>query len=323
MSAHIGRRTLLAGMTVALALPPRRVETQSSFKGRYFPINEFLALPKTYASVTGGTLAIGFAPGNLTLPNEEIAAWIKTSAEEVGSYLGSFPGRGAAILVVPAPGRGVQRGTAYPYDPGAVRIIVGTQVTGSELRDDWKLVHEFFHLAMPNVPAHLNWMHEGMATYAEPIARVRGDRLSEKHLWASFVRMMPQGLPARGDRGLDHTPTWGRVYWGGALFFLLADIEIRKRSDNRKGLADALGGIGAKGGVFASRWAPRRIFEVADEAIGTHVFRDLHRIHGKAAVQVDLDALWASLGIVPVSGNKVRFDQKAPLSDLRRAITAN
>lgn len=321
MRTHIGRRTLLAGMT-ALAVPSQRAEAQSSFTGRYFPIKEFLALPKTYASVTGGTLAIGFAPGKLTLPRDEIAGWIKTGAEEIAHYLGSFPGRGAAVLVVPAPGRGVQRGTAYPYDPGAIRIIIGENVTNSELRADWKLVHEFFHLSMPHVPNRLNWMHEGMATYVEPIARVKGGRHSTHDLWASFVRMMPQGLPARGDRGLDHTPTWGRIYWGGALFYLLADIEIRKRTSNKKGLADALAGIGAKGGVFGARWAPERIFDVADEAIGSQVFRDLHRIHGKAAVHVDLNALWASLGVVPVSRSKVRFDQNAPLADIRRAITA-
>ena len=39
---------------------------------------------------------------------------------------------------------------------------------------------------------------------------------------------MPKGLPQAGDQGLDNTGTWGREYWGGAMFCLLADIEIRK-----------------------------------------------------------------------------------------------
>ena len=58
---------------------------------------------------------------------------------------------------------------------------------------------------------------------------------------------MPKGLPAAGDRGLDYTPTWGRTYWGGALFCLLADIDIRKRTSNRFGLQDALRAIVAAG----------------------------------------------------------------------------
>ena len=58
-----------------------------------------------------------------------------------------------------------------------------------------------------------------------------------------FLGRMHQGLPATGDKGLDHTPTWGRTYWGGAMFCLLADVEIRKRSNNNLSLQDALRGI--------------------------------------------------------------------------------
>jgi hypothetical protein len=41
-----------------------------------------------------------------------------------------------------------------------------------------------------------------------------------------MVSGMPQGEPQRGDRGLDGTHTWGRTYWGGAMFCLLTDVEI-------------------------------------------------------------------------------------------------
>lgn len=320
MSARIGRRTVLAGSLAAL-MTSRSSFAQSTYAGRYFPVKEFLALPKTYANVTGGTLAIGFAPGKLRLPRGTITDWIEHCAEDVAGYLGSFPGRGAAILVVPVSGSGVQRGTAYPLDPGAVRIIVGERATQADLVGDWRLVHEFMHLALPNVPNQFNWMHEGLATYAEPIVRTRGGRLSRRDVWSTFVRMMPRGLPMRGDRGLDHTPTWGRIYWGGALFFLLADIEIRQRSGNRKGLVDALRAIGAKGGTFAVNWPPKRIFQVGDEGAGSQVFRDLHRVHGNSAVRVNLNALWDRLGVVRGAGNNVSFNEKAPLASIRRSIT--
>ena len=42
-----------------------------------------------------------------------------------------------------------------------------------------------------------------------------------------------------GGFGLDNTHTWGRTYWGGAMFCLLADVEIRRRTHNRRGLQDA------------------------------------------------------------------------------------
>jgi hypothetical protein len=67
-------------------------------------------------------------------------------------------------------------------------------------------------------------------------------------MWADLVRDMPKGLPEPGDQGLDNTHTWGRTYWGGALFCFLADIEIRKQTKNEKGLQDALRGILNAGG---------------------------------------------------------------------------
>ena len=71
-------------------------------------------------------------------------------------------------------------------------------------------------------------------------ARARTGELSTEKVWGDLVRGLPQGLPGRGDEGLDRTHTWGRTYWGGALFWLLADVEIRERTGNRFGLEDAL-----------------------------------------------------------------------------------
>ena len=61
------------------------------------------------------------------------------------------------------------------------------------------------------------------------------------------------------DRGLDRTRTWGRTYWGGALFCLMADVEIRKQTGNRVGLQDALRTILSAGGSIDKK-------EVADRA---------------------------------------------------------
>jgi hypothetical protein len=65
---------------------------------------------------------------------------------------------------------------------------------------------------------------------------------------------MRQGLPEVGDRGLDLTHTWGRTYWGGALFCLAADVEIRRRTGNTMGLQDALRAINKAGGTIESEW---------------------------------------------------------------------
>src|SRR5918993_1536859 len=81
---------------------------------------------------------------------------------------------------------------------------------------------------------------EGLSTYIEGIARVQAGELPAEHVWTEQIRSMPKGLPGPGDKGLDHTHTWGRTYWGGALFCLLADVEIRNKTANRSGLRDAM-----------------------------------------------------------------------------------
>src|SRR5262249_186765 len=152
-----------------------------------------------------------------------------------------------------------------------------------------------------------DWVEEGLATYVEPFARVRVGLLSEAEAWRGLVRGLPNGLPEQGDRGLDHTPTWGRTYWGGALYWFLADVEIRNRTGNRFGLEQAVRGINASGGNNAVRWPISKIFEAGDRATGVPVLRELHAKMGSKPTSVDLRALFAELG-VRVSDSTVRFD---------------
>ena len=108
---------------------------------------------------------------------------------------------------------------------------------GGGLADDWMMTHELVHMAFPSLPDDQHWMEEGLATYIEPLARVMTGELKARQVWRDMVRDMPKGEPAEGDEGLDHTHTWGRTYWGGALFCLVADVEIRAKTGNQKGPA--------------------------------------------------------------------------------------
>jgi hypothetical protein len=136
-----------------------------------------------------------------------------------------------------------------------------------------------------------------------------------------MVRDMPKGLPGPGDRGLDRTHTWGRTYWGGAIFCLTADVEIRKATGNKAGLQQALRGIVDAGGTIEYGWPIDRILRVGDKATGTTVLADLYAKMGAEPYAPDLDALWRELG-VSVKEGRVVFDDSAPLASIRRAITA-
>jgi hypothetical protein len=132
-------------------------------------------------------------------------------------------------------------------------------------------------------------------------------------------RWPAEGLPQPGDRGLDHTPTWGRTYWGGALFALLADVEIRRRTQNRLGLPDALRAILATGNIETSSELPP-VLEIGDRATGVPVLAELYGRMKDAPSPVDLDGLWRDLG-VRVNGGRAVLDDAAPLAATRPTIT--
>ena len=137
-----------------------------------------------------------------------------------------------------------------------------------------------------------------------------------------MIRNMEQGMPQKGDRGLDFTPTWGRTYWGGAMFCLMADVELRKRSNNRVGLEDALRGIVAIGGNYSKTWPLEKTLKIADAATGHTVLTDLHSLLKDNGNPPDLAGLWRELGISMVE-DKLRLRDDAPLSAIRKAIIDN
>jgi hypothetical protein len=187
---------------------------------------------------------------------------------------------------------------------------------------DWTLTHEMSHLAFPAVKGEHEWLEEGMATYVEPVARAQVGYLTPGYVWNQFAVSMPKGQPAPDDRGIDNTHTWGRTYWGGALFCLVADVEIRKQTHNRKGLQDAFRAIMHEGGTMEWEWTIDTIFETGDRATGTHVLQNLYGDWKDKPVTVNLDQLWRDLG-VEMKGDSVIFHDDAPLAAIRKAITSS
>jgi hypothetical protein len=226
-----------------------------------------------------------------------------------------------ALRILPADGHGVRHGQTFGYDGGLIKIRVGSEAQASELASDWMLTHEMVHLSFPSVAENHHWIEEGIAVYVEPIARVQAKQMTTAQMWVDLVRDMPKGLPQPGDQGLDHTHTWGRTYWGGALFCFLADVEIRRQTHNQKGLQHALRGVLNAGGDIRHEWELQGAFSAADKATGTSVLTDLYAQMKDQPVNVDLPAIWKQLGIV-IDGNRVHFLEDAPLAAIRREITS-
>lgn len=250
-----------------------------------------------------------------------INTWITRSAAIVSTYYGRFPTPVLRLRIVAAPGAGVRTGHAYPGTGPGIEITLGRDTTAQALEHDWVLVHEFIHLALPELAERHNWLAEGLATYVEGVARVAAGNLPAQELWQEYLDSMPKGEPTAGDAGLDHTPTWARTYWGGALFSLNADVEIRAATGNVKGLRDALRAILAASGGMRVEWPIERVLEVGDAATGTTVLERRYALERDRPVATDLAALWSRLGIQVVAGG-LRLDPAPPGASLRLALTA-
>jgi hypothetical protein len=258
--------------------------------------------------------------GALHASKEDVMKWVQWSAEAVAGYYGRFPVPHTALRIIPTSGAGVRGGRTWGDHGSHIAIHVGADTTWSDFADDWMLPHEMIHLAFPDVADNHHWIEEGISVYVEPFARVRMHHMDVNRMWFEVVRDMPKGLPGSGDEGLDHTHTWGRTYWGGALFCLLADIEIHQKTENKKGLQDALRGILDAGGNISQDWDLQKAFEVGDKSTGVAVLVPLYEELKDQPHPVDLPAIWAQLGIER-QGDTVRFLDSAPLAKTREAIT--
>lgn len=283
------------------------------------PYTAFGPLRVMQVEATGATIDLAIAPGKLAVTDDDLAKWAMDSARAISLYFERFPMPTALVLVVPGRGRWIGVGRALAGGGGTVFVRVGANAPKTALARDWVLPHEMIHLMMPSQPREQDWAEEGLATYVEPFARVRAGMLTPEEAWSGLASGFPNGTPRAGDRGLDRTPTWGRLYWGGALFYFLADVEIRKRTNNTRGLEHALRGVLAAGGSNAVRWSLDDTFAKGDAATGTTVLRELHDLHGTKPSPMDLEGTLKSLGVSLVAG-KIKLDDTAPLANVRKAI---
>jgi hypothetical protein len=277
------------------------------------------------ADVTS-TVMVGNSRIDVTIESSEapisqsdVMKWVQNAAESVTAYYGHFPVPHLTLRVVSFDGTGVRHGMTWAREGGLIRIFAGGKTSAEDFADDWMLTHEMIHLAFPSMADENHWIEEGISVYVEPIARIRAGHWTALKMWNDLVRDMPKGEPQEGDEGLDHTHTWGRTYWGGALFCFVADVEIRKQTKNKEGLEDALRGILQVGGDIRVDWSLERTLGIGDKSVGLLVLEKLYAEWKDKPVQVDLPAMWKELGVV-VNGGAVDLKEDAPLSAVRRAI---
>jgi predicted metalloprotease with PDZ domain len=246
--------------------------------------------------------------------------WTLREVAAIDGYFGKNPNNRVLVLLVPGTSD-VMRGVTLGGGGASTLIRIGTKFrTKAALDDDWVLPHELIHTRFPDLSREHTWFSEGLASYVEPIARLQAGLLTKERFWRDLMDGLPQGLPQAGDTGLAGNSEWGRVYWGGSLYFLLADLEIRERTKDASSLEDALRGVARTGANVEVSWPLERVLDVADAATRTRVFHDLYDRMALHPGTEDLESLWKRLGLMR-DGHSVRFDDGASGAWLRRSVT--
>ncbi|MCW5747635.1 MAG: hypothetical protein KIT36_15720 [Alphaproteobacteria bacterium] len=264
-------------------------------------------------------LDLAIFDGAFALPRADLVEWVRRTVLMTAGYWDGFTNPSMLVALLPTPGRrGVGYGRTVPGGGSTVMVQVGERSTLADLQDDWVLPHEFVHTGMPFLRGNGTWFMEGAATYIEPIIRARAGWKSEADVWREWVENMPRGLSA-----LRSGMSGGSPYWGGALFFLLADIEIRRSTGGTKGLEDCFRGARRLGGPMTSteRWSIDQYVERCDAALGRPLMAGIVTRYLGQSTRIDLDALWRDLG-VRLDGTTVITDDAAPLAAIRKMIVA-
>jgi len=316
------RRSVLLGVGGAAAATAGigTLAAQPSYDGPDAVYTAIRSQPGMTLFMQGGEIRLVFADGAPGVDHERVLGWIRNAARSVTTYFGDFPVDRFGLLVVAEDSDRVGHATTYGYRGPVTRIHVGSRATQAAFDRDWVLVHEMTHTALPDLPRRALWLQEGNATWVEPIARAQAGLLPAADVWREAATGLPRGEPRPGEGGMDGTEAWYRLYWGGAGFWLLAEIAVFEQSEGKFLLRDALRAVNRQSGGNAVTWSPEQLMAVADKVTNTSALSDLYRRYTSASVTLDIGATFARLG-VPRDGVPP-FDDRAPLADLRRRITA-
>lgn len=275
--------------------------------------------PFSGLDLIGGRIHVVFDEAD-GIDRKRVLDWIHRGARAIETYFGRYPAARHVIVVIAEDGRKVGHATTWGRNGSSLtRIHVGRDTDEDAFLRDWVLVHEMVHVSLPDLPRRALWLQEGSATWIEPVARVQAGQLPPEAIWSQAVAGMPKGQPAAGAGGMDGTDVWGRLYWGGATFWLRAEVAIHEASHGRRGLRDAMRAIARASGGNVVEWTPERMMREGDAAVGNDALSSLYRRFAVQAMPTDLDALFARLGVEPTP-HGIAFDDRAPLAALRRKI---
>ncbi len=322
---------LPAGGNVATSLPryPEgyRIAASELDRAGYFVFGSFkradvtLPAPGALATGSGATTQAHLIvlDQGMKATTADLTRWVEFTGLAAAEFWRGFPMADSFIVVVPESGQHIARGRVLPGASVTTILHVGRDMPAAKLYADSVLIHEMLHLGSPSIEDKGDWLNEGVATYYETIVRERAGWITREEVWREWLDLLPRGLDAMGPTGLEEADRNG-IYWGGALFMLLADIELRESSGLRQGIEDCVRAVRDAGGTMDRDWTTKQFLDVCDRTYGNTIVSDLAARYLKPGEPPKLTVLWQRLGVSMAKDGTVGFNDAAPLATVRDAI---
>ena len=281
--------------------------------------------------INGALLRISILNPRHEFGTAEIVEWVRRTADSISLAYGTFPNPFPNVVVVPVGGppngdSPVPFGRVVRDGGETVELFINQNMAIDAYYDDWTATHEFSHLMLPYLGSQHRWISEGFAQYYQNLLMARAGQYTEERAWLKLYEGLERGRRSSPDLSPNEAARdrWGslmKVYWSGAAIALLADLELRQRSNGTETLDDVLRQFQRCCLPAKAQWSGTRLFRRLDRFTDEPVFMPLYRRFADAPGFPDVRPQLAELGVI-IDDGQVRLDDHAPLAALRSAMTA-
>jgi hypothetical protein len=218
-----------------------------------------------------------------------LSAWLHAVAAGVENVYGRFPIPEVRVRVV-SDRRGLDGGSS-PVPFGRVtrnggemvELFVNPDRPIKDFYADWTATHEFSHLLLPRISYKQRWISEGFASYYQNVLMARSGHYTTEQALRKLSEGFARGRASRPELSPNEAAREGvskaryKIYWSGAAIALLADVELRQRSDGSESLDVVLGRFQECCLPSRRRWSGTELFTKFDSLIDEPVFMPLYR----------------------------------------------
>jgi len=280
--------------------------------------------------VANANLRVDILQTTQSVDTEAIVNWLQETVHNIVRAYDRFPNPSARIVVLPVRrGRGdspVGFGRVVRDGGETVELMIDPAQPLQSFYENWTATHEFSHLMLPYLQSEQRWVSEGFAQYYQNVLLARAGRYTQRYAWQKLFDGLERGResapelsPNEAAAG-DERSSRMKIYWSGAALALLADVELRRRSDGAQTLDDILGTFQECCLPSQRTWSGAELFSKFDSLLQQPLFMSLYGQYADTAGFPAVQPLLQELGVFH-DGENVYLDDSADSAQLRIILT--